>query len=46
MPPTPPYFGGRFCNGKVWSEHLADLIHAKPGYDTVLDSYALAAMNA
>jgi thermolabile hemolysin len=25
-PPNPPYFQGRFSNGRVWAEYLADLL--------------------
>ena len=24
--PPPPYFPGRFCNGPVWNEHLAEML--------------------
>lgn len=26
IPPTPPYYSGRFSNGRLWVEHLAQLI--------------------
>ncbi len=29
MPQSPPYFEGRFSNGRVWAEHVADGFNAK-----------------
>lgn len=29
IPPAPPYFGGRFSNGPVWVEHLAERLGAE-----------------
>lgn len=29
MPKSPPYFGGRFSNGEVWSEYVAQYLYTK-----------------
>jgi phospholipase/lecithinase/hemolysin len=29
-PPNPPYFQGRYSNGRVWVEYLADRLHLSP----------------
>ncbi len=34
IPPSPPYFEGRFTNGPLWVENLASLIEVDLGRDT------------
>jgi len=37
FPPSPPYYQGRFCNGPVWIEYLAEDL----GMSGLVDNYAV-----
>ncbi len=41
-PPSPPYFDGRFSNGPVWVETLAELLHLNIDFDTTIVDDELA----
>lgn len=43
IPPSPPYFQGRFSNGPVWSEYLADDLGLTPQQQT---NYAFGGANS
>ena len=41
-PPSPPYFDGRFSNGPVWVETLAELLRLNTDFDTPITLDPLA----